>query len=230
MPNPVYQEYEDEVMSMASTECDEDMDEMEDLKSVDVIASTAGFKPVCLLNWINQGTKDYQRVGGEIWMNRISITPDLPNIDYHFNFRLAIVYDKQPVLPTQSGDYVTLPTWLDVFQNQYADGTTSNAIGLEAYEINRKNRDRFIVLYNKHYMGYQAWYNIAPTGYFPPTIIDLEIPLGLPTVYQEAAGGMPARPAVITTGALYYMVNSSEPSTGHARITGSNVRLYYEDV
>lgn len=215
---------------MGSTECDEEMDEMEDLKSVDVIASTAGIRSVRLLNWINQGTKDYQRVGGEIWMDRITITPDNANIDYHFNFRLAIVYDKQPELPDINSTYVTLPTWLDVFQNQYADGTTSNAVGLEAYEINRKNRDRFVVLYNKHFMGYQAWYNIGAVGYYPPTIIDLEIPLGLPTVYQEASSDMSnPRSAAITTGALYYMVNSSEPSTGQNRITGSNVRLHYED-
>jgi len=212
---------------MADTELDEDMDEMEDLKCVDVIASTAGYLSIRLLNWINQGTKEYQRVGGEVWLNRITIKPDNPNCDYHRNFRLAIVYDKQPVLPDNLSTYVTLPTWSDVFESCYADGTTSTSQGVESYEINRKNRDRFVVFYNKHFMGYQY----GAVGYYPPTIIDLEIPLGLPTVYQEASGDMSnPRSAAITTGALYYMVNSSEPSTGMNRITGSNVRLYYEDV
>jgi len=248
MPYYECRECEDEVMSMADTEYDEEMEDAKELNAVDVNTSTPypyamlASRTHCL-NWIPLNAKTRQ--GSEIWMDYIQISPFSVDMDQHKNYVVAIVYDRQPnveiVRSLGDGDHppsdlgwpnpATFPTWREVFDVEtYTDIINGPYPYRTGYMANRRNQDRFEILYYKHFMGYQAWYNIAPTQMMEPCLAYQKIAVNRPTVYQDIKNIYdPPENFVygrITTGALYMYVMSSS-TTGYDQTSWT--RLFYED-
>lgn len=238
-------------MSMDSTEYNEEMDEVKEMYAVDVNTTTpypsnSVTNRICCLNWLP--LRPQLRQGSEIWMNHIEITPASVDMDNHKNYVVAIVYDRQPnveivrslgIAPAAPSDLgwpnpATFPTWKDIFdvETYHEIVYGPDTLQAQAFMPNRKNQDRFEILYLKHFMGYQQWYYIAPTPMSEPCLSYHKIMVDRPTVYQDIKNIYdPPDNYVygrITTGALYMCVLGAQGTT-ESPDQRSWTRLFYED-
>jgi hypothetical protein len=200
MPNYEYQVYEDETMSMDSTECDEEMDDMEELYGTfshsekswtqknDTMSTGTMPCYVYLLNSFDPtslGAHDGERrIGNEINMKRLYLQDAMsgdPSYDKHWSC-YVVVYDRQPTA-TQT------ILWQDVFAAGIGEA------GAYAFR-NPRTMDRFEVIWMEIQMNV---YGNSPYGYRPyfNECLDLK---NLKTVFAPGT-------STITTGALYLMCN-----------------------
>lgn len=182
-----------------------------ELKTVDVDqatyqADTTG--TVTLLNGIATGTDFTNRIGRKVNIKSLYIKGWLANTGtttVNTMCRLVVVYDSQ-----SNG---AAPAITDVFKA--ANGTS---------HLNLDNRDRFKVLYDKHY-ALAAVNNTATQAY-----------AGSPTVYpvklfrklnlEEQFNGIAATVGSISTGAIYMLTfSSANPAGGGVFILSTRIRF-----
>lgn len=240
---------------------------MKEVKCLDVpIGVTSGLSPgadqiadtttwIQCLNQIQVGSGYFQRVGSIVSMRKLHLTIHLhpnPNITTaNANpgpdlIRIALVYDRQP-----NG---SIPSYTDIFNGRDQAGTSitynwepNATVGAVASSTltprNMDNRDRFVVLYDRHI---SIGGNIAATTFAGNQFTGLaavafqdgelmrdvsktiHINLkGLKTVYNK--GSSPAVLADINEGSLLLVVDGEAGTTTAQFAFFGNSRLRYID-
>lgn len=187
---------------------------------------------VKLLNGIEIGAGPYQRVGNMVQVKEISwdcyVYPNPGGINVLTDaFKLAIVYDRQPT--------GSLPTYDDIFQQQFSDGSTDNQ-PLSPQNVN--NIDRFFVFRDMKWTLSPMLDQELELGPFPTTVntygtakrgnmmSDKVLTPGLTTVFSGSGYGI----GDITTGAFYSVTNgffNIDPECAWRYFL--NVRTFYVD-
>lgn len=185
---------------------------------------------ISLLNPVQEGTGQYQRVGRHI---------KLKSIKFRFRLsprgivngggdviRIAVVYDRQ------SSAALVLPNYNTMFQNRAPGGGTSSNV---YSQINSDNTDRFILLKDTTWQtppvfASSAWNAVTPCklggsdGNMMEMYLNLE---GLDTHYRGTAN--PLTIEYITTGALYLVVQGIYDQSVAAWELHATRRLRYTD-
>lgn len=182
-----------------------------ELKTVDVDqsayqADTTG--TVTLLNGIATGTDFTNRIGRKVLLKSIYIKGWLSNTDTttaNTMCRLAIVYDSQ--------SNAAAPAITDVFKS--INGTT---------HLNLDNRDRFRILYDKHYALASVDNTATQAIAGSPTIFPVKLYRKLNL--EEQFSGIAATIGSISTGAIYMMTfSSATPTNGGAFTVSTRIRF-----
>lgn len=181
-----------------------------DIASATYVCDTTG--SVTPLNLCDEGTSVSQRIGRKICMKSVQVRGLIDPVDGATTATLArvmLIWDKQV-----NGVTATIAEILSA--------ATANSY------MNLDNRERFVVLMDKHY-SIGAFSNVATTAYAQsPTVAHInkykKIPAGSFTIYDGTGAGI----ADINTGALYLVTIGSQAAGAGARLTAA-CRVRYTD-
>lgn len=180
-----------------------------------------------LLNGVQTGAANYNRVGSKICMKTLHIWGQieaLPRTITDEDFcRVVVVYDRQC-----NG---AAPTWAEVMTSRDDQGTATNDVWSQ---FNYDNKDRFIVLFDKRYhlpsytntAGVITNVSMADTNnvYEFNRYIKLK---GLETHYKASSN--PAAVGDIATGSLY-LLSLGQAASGSEGYRGEfSCRLRFKD-
>jgi len=207
-----------------------------DLKAIDLpnasyalTLAAATNANVILMNIVQEGTSDYQRVGRRIEMASLHVTGSIiPNGTAQTGsdfVQWAVIYDRQP------SQAAALPVYSTIFQDVGPTGTAAiNALA----GLNLDNRDRFVVLRNKRLCLSST---TAVAGTNPAqvlsnlqnnhTINEFINLKGLIAIYGATAN--PITLANIATGALYFVTQGGYAAGAQGWQLSANIRLKYRD-
>lgn len=167
--------------------------------SLNIPIVATGNTPI-LLNGMRVGANNWNRVGNRIALNsfrirgsiNFAVTTNIANMD----IRMLIVYDRNPNRVN--------PTLGDVIQGQSQSGATATTMMGSA---NPNNRDRFIILRDKHWNTPFYTFTAGVLTNCETTDIDFRVDeyikiKKLPTVFAGDTGAI----GDITVGALYLFI------------------------
>lgn len=180
-----------------------------DIAVASYVMDTTG--TVTVLNSIDEGTGVSQRVGRKVCMKSVQLRGKVVPVDGVTSAvmgRIMLVWDKQP-----NGVLATIANIL-------------SAATSESY-INLDNRERFVVLMDKHYgIGY---YNTTATTAVADNTIKVvnkykRLPQGTDVIFDGTGGGI----ADINTGALL-LVTIGDQVAGDGAVAALVTRIRYTD-
>lgn len=168
-----------------------------------------------MLNGIQLGTANYQRIGKKVVINQMVISFTLEGFDTTPDFtdnqvvRVMVVYDSQP--------NKTAPAYTDIIYGLDQGG--SNVTGIET-GINIVNSKRFRILRNKYYV----------LDYTNKWLYNIKYVIKGNFETEYASTNSPVTIADVTHGAIYLMVCAYKPGTGdYGSIKNVRCRLRYID-
>jgi len=187
-----------------------------ELKHVDVVLSLepmlTTMVPI-LINPIEKGTEDYNRVGREVEMKSVEIRWSVSPVDsaaaLQSNYRMMLVYDSSP-------DSAGAPSTAELLT------ASGNATSIELY--NHDSKDRFLILYDRtftqgSYLGNDGSHSLLKPG-------RLYKKLNLKVAFNSGAGTAATH---FQTGSLFWCFTGDRSPVSTGSLMSFNSRVFFTD-